>query len=54
MLLIYLVIELGFKEVCDELGIKLIVYSFLVLGILIGKYFEKGFFVLGIWGILFW
>lgn len=46
-------IELGVKEVCDELGIKLIVYSFLVLGILIGKYLEKGFYFKGIRGILF-
>ena len=34
----YPVTELGVKEVCDELGIKLIAYSPLCLGILTGKY----------------
>lgn len=37
----YPVTELGIKEVCDELGIKLIAYSPLALGILTGKYSEK-------------
>lgn len=32
------VTELGVKEVCDELGIQLIAYSPLALGILTGKY----------------
>ena len=36
----YPVTELGVKETCDELGIKLIAYSPLALGILTGKYNE--------------
>ncbi len=36
----YPVTELGVKETCDELGIKLIAYSPLALGILTGKYSE--------------
>ena len=38
----YPVVELGVKEVCDELGIKLIAYSPLALGLLTGKYSSKG------------
>ncbi|MEL4893899.1 aldo/keto reductase [Crocosphaera sp. Alani8] len=38
----YPVTELGVKEVCDELGIKLIAYSPLALGLLTGKYQENG------------
>ncbi len=38
----YPVTELGVKEVCDELGIKLIAYSPLALGLLTGKYSQKG------------
>lgn len=34
----YPVTELGIKDVCDQLGIKLIAYSPLCLGILTGKY----------------
>lgn len=34
----YPVTELGLKEVCDELGIRLIAYSPLALGLLTGKY----------------
>ena len=34
----YPVTELGLKEVCDELGIRLIAYSPLALGVLTGKY----------------
>ena len=34
----YPVTKLGLKEVCDELGIKLIAYSPLALGLLTGKY----------------
>jgi len=34
----YPVTELGLKEVCDELGIQLIAYSPLALGLLTGKY----------------
>ncbi len=36
----YPVTELGLKDVCDELGIRLIAYSPLTLGILTGKYSE--------------
>ncbi len=49
----YPVTELGIKEVCDELGIALIAYSPLVLGILTGKYSETGPFPKGIRGLLF-
>jgi pyridoxine 4-dehydrogenase len=37
----YPITELGLKDVCDELGIKLIAYSPLALGLLTGKYSEK-------------
>jgi pyridoxine 4-dehydrogenase len=49
----YPVTELGIKEVCDELGIKLIAYSPLALGLLTGKYSEKGSYPKGIRGLLF-
>jgi pyridoxine 4-dehydrogenase len=49
----YPVTQLGVKEVCDELGIKLIAYSPLALGLLTGKYSEKGPFPKGIRGLLF-
>jgi pyridoxine 4-dehydrogenase len=49
----YPVTQLGLKEVCDELGIKLIAYSPLALGLLTGKYSETGPFPKGIRGILF-
>jgi pyridoxine 4-dehydrogenase len=49
----YPVTELGLKEVCDRLGIKLIAYSPLGLGLLTGKYAEKGPFPKGIRGLLF-
>jgi len=49
----YPVTELGLKDVCDELGIKLIAYSPLALGLLTGKYSEKGEFPKGIRGFLF-
>lgn len=49
----YPVTELGIKEVCDELGIQLIAYSPLALGILTGKYSEKDSFPKGIRGLLF-
>lgn len=49
----YPVTELGVKEVCDELGIKLIAYSPLALGLLTGKYSEKGSLPKGIRGLLF-
>ncbi|MBW4646723.1 MAG: aldo/keto reductase [Goleter apudmare HA4340-LM2] len=49
----YPVTELGLKEVCDRLGIKLIAYSPLALGLLTGKYSERGPFPQGIRGLLF-
>jgi pyridoxine 4-dehydrogenase len=49
----YPVTQLGLKDVCDELGIKLIAYSPLGLGLLTGKYSENGPFPKGIRGILF-
>jgi pyridoxine 4-dehydrogenase len=49
----YPVTELGLKDVCDELGIKLIAYSPLALGLLTGKYSEKADFPKGIRGLLF-
>ncbi|AFY78362.1 MAG: aldo/keto reductase [Hydrococcus sp. C42_A2020_068] len=49
----YPVTQLGLKEVCDELGIKLIAYSPLALGLLTGKYSQKGSFPKGIRGLLF-
>jgi pyridoxine 4-dehydrogenase len=47
----YPVTELGLKEVCDELGIKLIAYSPLALGLLTGKYSENGALPKGIRGL---
>lgn len=38
----YPVTELGLKDVCDELGIRLIAYSPLALGLLTGKYQVNG------------
>ena len=49
----YPVTELGIKDVCDELGIQLIAYSPLALGLLTGKYSEAGKLPKGIRGILF-
>lgn len=49
----YPVTTLGLKEVCDRLGIQLIAYSPLALGLLTGKYSEKGPFPPGIRGLLF-
>jgi len=49
----YPVTELGLKEICDDLGIKLIAYSPLALGILTGKFTQKGPFPPGIRGLLF-
>ncbi len=49
----YPVTELKLKDVCDQLGIKLIAYSPLGLGILTGKYSEKDPFPKGIRGLLF-
>ena len=49
----YPVTELAVKEICDDLGIKLIAYSPLALGILTGKYSENGSLPQGIRGFLF-
>ncbi|MFQ4138416.1 aldo/keto reductase [Nodosilinea sp. PGN35] len=49
----YPVSELGLKDLCDELGIRLIAYSPLALGLLTGKYSAKGPFPSGVRGILF-
>jgi pyridoxine 4-dehydrogenase len=49
----YPVTELGLKETCDELGIKLIAYSPLCLGILSGKYNEASNYPKGLRGLLF-
>lgn len=48
----YPVTELGLKDVCDELGIKLIAYSPLALGLLTGKYSEKGPYPQGLRGVV--
>ena len=48
----YPVVELGVKDVCDELGIKLIAYSPLCLGILTGKY-SQNILPKGLRGLLF-
>lgn len=45
-------VQKGIKEVCDELGIQLIAYSPLTLGLLTGKY-GNGVFPKGIRGLLF-
>ncbi len=47
----YPVSELGLKDICDELGIKLIAYSPLALGLLTGKYSENGTLPKGIRGL---
>jgi pyridoxine 4-dehydrogenase len=49
----YPVTELGLKEKCDELGIKMIAYSPLCLGLLTGKYDAKGPFPKGLRRFLF-
>ncbi len=49
----YPITQLGVKEVCDELGIQLIAYSPLALGLLTGKYSEQGPFPKGLRGFLF-
>lgn len=49
----YPVTQLGLKEVCDELGIKLIAYSPLALGLLTGKYSANSNLPTGIRGFLF-
>lgn len=45
--------KLGLKEVCDELGIKIIAYSPLTLGLLTGKYQEGSPLPKGVRGFLF-
>jgi pyridoxine 4-dehydrogenase len=40
----YPVTELGVKEVCDDLGIQMIAYSPLALGLLTGKFSELAHF----------
>jgi pyridoxine 4-dehydrogenase len=49
----YPVTELGLKEVCDELGIRLIAYSPLGLGMLTGKYGPDGPYPKGLRGLVF-
>lgn len=49
----YPVTQLGLKDVCDELGIQLIAYSPLALGLLTGKYTESAPLPKGIRGFLF-
>lgn len=45
--------KLGLGELCQQLGIKLIAYSPLTLGLLTGKYTAQGPFPKGIRGLLF-
>ena len=47
------VTELGLKDVCDELGIKMIAYSPLGLGLLTGKYGQNTVRPKGLRGVLF-
>ncbi len=49
----YVITDLGVKEICDDLGIKIIAYSPLTLGILTGKYQEGGTLPSGPRGLLF-
>jgi pyridoxine 4-dehydrogenase len=49
----YPVTELGLKDCCDELGIRLIAYSPLALGLLTGKYSAQGPYPSGVRGWLF-
>ncbi|MBW4685430.1 MAG: aldo/keto reductase [Komarekiella atlantica HA4396-MV6] len=49
----YPVTQLQLKDVCDQLGIQLIAYSPLGLGLLTGKFSEQGPFPKGIRGLLF-
>jgi pyridoxine 4-dehydrogenase len=48
----YPVTELGLKHICDELGISLIAYSPLGLGLLTGKYQQQGPYPKGLRGWL--
>jgi pyridoxine 4-dehydrogenase len=49
----YPVTDLGLKDTCDELGIKLIAYSPLCLGILTGKYTDPTTYPSGLRSFLF-
>lgn len=49
----YPVTELGIQEICAELGIRLIAYSPLALGILTGKYTDRSQLPKGLRGFLF-
>jgi len=49
----YPVTQLGLKQLCDELGIQIIAYSPLALGLLTGKYALNGKLPGGIRGVLF-
>lgn len=49
----YPVTELGLKDTCEQLGIQLIAYSPLALGVLTGKYREPETFPKGVRGLLF-
>ncbi|MGL5078142.1 MAG: aldo/keto reductase, partial [Waterburya sp.] len=49
----YPVTDLGLKDTCDELGIKLIAYSPLCLGILTGKYTDPSTYPSGLRRFLF-
>lgn len=49
----YAMSDLGLKETCDELGIKIIAYSPLTLGLLTGKYQDKSSLPKGPRGLLF-
>ena len=49
----YPVTTLGLKDLCDELGIRLIAYSPLALGLLTGKYSAAGPWPSGLRGVLF-
>lgn len=49
----YPVTDLGIKDTCDELGIKLIAYSPLCLGVLTGKYSHPSTYPKGLRGLLF-
>jgi pyridoxine 4-dehydrogenase len=49
----YPITDLGLKDLCDELGIRLIAYSPLALGLLTGKYSPTGPFPSGLRGVLF-
>jgi pyridoxine 4-dehydrogenase len=48
----YPVTNLGLKQVCDDLGIRLIAYSPLALGLLTGKYAQAGPYPKGLRGFL--